>query len=99
MKICCKNCGREIKYNFNPFKNSAKINCKECGKVYRLKDINYNKKIYNFVVVPIVLILAVVICSLYKSTLDFIIRFILCVEFGDFIQYIFTIYSINKHGF
>ena len=39
MKICCKNCGNEIRYNFNPIKNSSN----KCKKVYRLDDINYRK--------------------------------------------------------
>lgn len=48
MKIYCKNCGKVINYKFNPFKSSSKIKCKNCLKVYKLKDINYNKKIYIF---------------------------------------------------
>lgn len=98
MKIYCKNCGKVINYKFNPFKSSSKIKCKNCLKVYKLKDINYNKNFYIFFSVLVVLIL-LIIYSMHKSTVDLIIRFILCVEFGDLFQYIFMVYSIKKHGF
>ncbi len=98
MKICCKNCGNEIKYNFNPLKNSASIKCNKCKKKYRLDDINYNKKMYYIITIPLMCVL-IVICLDYKSIIDFIIKFIVCVEFADIVQYFFTVYSIKKYGF
>lgn len=98
MKICCKNCGNEIRYNFNPIKNSSKIKCNKCKEVYRLDDINYNKKMYYLIITPLVFIL-VTFCSNHKSTIEFIIKFIICAEFADIVQYIFVVYSIKKYGF
>lgn len=97
MKFYCKNCGNEIRYNFNPIKNSARIKCNGCKKIYRLDDINYRKNIYNFVIIPLV-ILPCMFCLDNKSTIEFIIKFIICVEFANIVQYIFTVYSIKKYG-
>ena len=98
MKICCKNCGNEIRYNFNPIKNSSKIKCNKCKKVYRLDDINYRKNIYNFFIAPLVA-LSCVFCLDNKSTIEFIIKLIICLEYANIVQYIFTVYSIKKYGF
>ena len=98
MKICCKNCGNKIRYTFNPLRNSARIKCSECKKMYKLDDINYNKKIYNFIIIPLAII-PCVFCLDNKSIVDFIIKFILCVEFANIVQYVFTVYSIKKYGF
>ena len=99
MKICCKNCGNEISYNysFNPLKSSGKIKCSECKKIYTLDDINYNKKIYYLVIILSMTILIAVILN-NNSTMEFIIKLIMLGKFGDFIQYIFIVYSIKKYG-
>lgn len=98
MHIYCKNCGKEMYYKFSLLRNNGKIKCNYCNKIYMLNDINYNRKVFYLIFVPLTVIL-VAICLMNKSIVDFVIRLLLSIIFIDYIKYIFILYSIRKNGF
>lgn len=98
MNIYCKNCGKKIHYKFRLLRSNSKIKCNYCDKVYTLDDINYNRKTFYLIFVPLEMIL-IAICLMNKSIIDFIVRLLLSVILVNFIEYLFISFSIRKNGF
>lgn len=98
MNIYCKNCGKTINYKYRLLRSNSRIKCNSCGKIYKVDDIKYNKKLYYLIFMSLNIIL-IVICSMNDSIIDFVVRLLLSVIFVNFVEYVYISYLIRKNGF
>lgn len=98
MGVCCKKCGKEIDYKFNPIKSSGKIKCKNCKTIYKLNDINHKEYVWFWIRVVLIAstVMAVQCCNFIMNKILVLLIFL---EIINFVQYVFIEHSVITYGF